>query len=148
MVSFIIWNYLYSDQGWLTFRAKVTWVDLKWLLLRTGSIWELVQENKVSFDCKKKIRCAPWFSSIWITIFQDGFWKLFLIIFKICKGTMNYSQQWSCVTVKDTDTCVLDQISTLPWVMKVFYICRNSCQLPLNKVCNFSHEENDTKSCH
>ena len=23
---------------------------------RTGSIWELVQENKVSFDCKKKIR--------------------------------------------------------------------------------------------
>ena len=23
---------------------------------RTGSIWEFVQENKVSFDCKKKIR--------------------------------------------------------------------------------------------
>ena len=34
---------------------------------RTGSIWEFAQENKVSFDCKKKIRCAPWFSSIWIT---------------------------------------------------------------------------------
>ena len=53
---------------------------------------------------------------------------------------MRYSQQWSCVTVKDTDTCVLDQISTLPWVTKVFYICRNSCQLPVNKVCNFSQE--------
>ena len=107
---------------------------------RTGSIWELVQENKVSFDRKKNSMRPLVFINLDHNIIQDGFCEIFLLIFKICKGTMRYSQQWSCVTVKDTDTCVLDQISTLPWVTKVFYICRNSCQLPLNKVCNFSRK--------
>ena len=130
-MSFVIWNYLYSDHGWLTFWAKVTW-DQELVLFGN-----LCKKIKLALIAKRKF---DKFINLDHNIIQDGFCKLFLLIFKIFKGTMRYSQQWSCVTVKDTDTCVLDQISTLPWVMKAFYICRNSCQLPLNKVCNFSHE--------